>query len=79
MSIIAEGVIYITVCGNAERTCPAFYGKVGRRLHIGFDDPDAFTGSEMEVIQEFRRVRDEIGDKMKEFVSGSSDNQLQNL
>lgn len=58
----------ITVCGNAEKTCPAFNGKVRKRRHIGFDDPDAFTGSEMEVIQEFRRVRDEIGDKMTEFV-----------
>lgn len=58
----------ITVCGNAEKTCPTFSGKVGRRLHIGFDDPDAFTGSEMEVIQEFRRVRDEIGKKMTAFV-----------
>lgn len=62
----------ITVCGNAEKTCPAFNGKVGRRLHIGFDDPDAFTGSEMEVIQEFRRVRDEIGVRMKEVASEQS-------
>ncbi len=66
----------ITVCGNAERTCPAFNGKVGERLHIGFDDPDAFTGNELEVIQEFRRVRDEIGVRMRVFVSEVSDNIL---
>ena len=29
----------ITVCGGANESCPAFTGKVGKRLHIGFDDP----------------------------------------
>lgn len=50
----------ITVCGGAKDTCPVFSGKVGRQLHVGFDDPDAFTGTEEEVLPEFRRVRDEI-------------------
>lgn len=58
----------ITVCGNAEKTCPTFAGHVGQRLHIGFDDPDAFTGTDEEVLPEFRRVRDEIHRKMQEFV-----------
>ncbi|MCQ2148495.1 MAG: arsenate reductase ArsC [Bacteroidales bacterium] len=59
----------ITVCGNAEKTCPVFAGEVGKRLHIGFDDPDAFVGSDEEVLKEFRRVRDEIGQKMSAFAS----------
>lgn len=50
----------ITVCGGAREECPVFTGKVGERLHIGFDDPDAFTGPEDKVLDEFRRVRDEI-------------------
>lgn len=29
----------ITVCGGARDTCPMFTGKVGKQLHIGFDDP----------------------------------------
>lgn len=45
----------ITVCGGANETCPMFAGKVGKRLHIGFDDPASSTD-----INEFRRVRDEI-------------------
>lgn len=57
----------ITVCGNAEKTCPTFTGKVGQHLHIGFDDPDAFTGQDDDLMNEFRRVRDEIGQKMREF------------
>lgn len=35
----------ITVCGGARETCPLFSGEVRHRLHIGFDDPDAFTGT----------------------------------
>ena len=57
----------ITVCGGANESCPVFIGKVGKRLHIGFDDPDAFKGTEEEVLPEFRRVRDEIKRKMQEF------------
>ena len=41
-----------------------FNGHVMRKLHIGFDDPDAFTGPEGQVIEEFRRVRDEIRREM---------------
>ena len=35
-----------------------------KKLHIGFDDPDAFSGPEERVIEEFRRVRDEIRNEM---------------
>ena len=54
----------ITVCGSARESCPIFVGEVGKRIHIGFDDPDAFTGPEELVIEEFRRVRDEIRREM---------------
>lgn len=57
----------ITVCGGANESCPMFSGKVGKRMHIGFDDPDAFTGTDEEIIAEFRRVRDEIRLKMQDF------------
>lgn len=50
----------ITVCGNANENCPAFNGKVKHRLHIGFDDPSEFVGSNNLIMDEFRRVRDEI-------------------
>ena len=50
----------ITVCGDAAENCPAFNGKVKQRLHIGFDDPAKASGSAAEILQEFRRVRDEI-------------------
>jgi arsenate reductase len=50
----------ITVCGSAKETCPAFIGKVNNRLHIGFDDPADAIGTAEEIMQVYRRVRDEI-------------------
>jgi thioredoxin type arsenate reductase len=57
----------ITVCGNAEASCPAFHGRVRRRLHIGFEDPAAARGTEAQVLEEFRRIRDQIGVRFREF------------
>jgi arsenate reductase (thioredoxin) len=53
----------ITVCDNANETCPAFYGKVRNRLHIGFEDPSELKGSYVEVLNEFYRIRNEIRDE----------------
>jgi len=50
----------ITVCDNAKESCPVFIGKVGKQLHIGFEDPAEATGTEEEIIAVFRKVRDEI-------------------
>ena len=50
----------ITVCGGAKETCPTFSGKVTNHLHIGFEDPADATGTEDEILDEFRRIRDEI-------------------
>ncbi len=50
----------ITVCDDANETCPVFSGKVKHRLHIGFEDPSHATGTDEFIWSEFRRVRDEI-------------------
>lgn len=57
----------ITVCSNADATCPVFEGKVGKRLHMGFDDPAEAEGTEEEVRSVFVRVRDEIRDAFSRF------------
>jgi len=49
----------ITVCGNADQACPMFPGQVNR-YHWGFNDPAHAQGTEEEVLEEFRRVRDQI-------------------
>jgi len=57
----------ITVCDNAKETCPIFIGKVGKQLHIGFEDPADATGTEKEILSEFRRIRDEIKNDFYKF------------
>jgi len=50
----------ITVCGGAKESCPNFSGQVENHLHIGFEDPADATGTNEEILQEFRTIRDEI-------------------
>lgn len=50
----------ITVCGGANKNCPAFIGNVKHRWHLGYDDPAEATGTLEEILAEFRRVRNEI-------------------
>jgi arsenate reductase (thioredoxin) len=57
----------ITVCGEADRNCPNFSGKIGKRVHIGFPDPADATGSEDQILAVFRQVRDEIRQKFFQY------------
>jgi arsenate reductase len=57
----------ITVCAGANESCPVFIGKVEHRLHIGFDDPAEAQGTKEEVLAVFRRVRDEINQRFRQF------------
>ena len=56
----------ISLCGDADDKCPAFFGGV-RRLHMPFDDPPRATGSEEQVLAVYRRVRDEIRAQLNAF------------
>jgi arsenate reductase len=58
----------ITVCGHAKENCPVFLGDVKQQLHIGFEDPAEATGTEEEILEEFRRIRDEIKERMYVFL-----------
>ena len=66
----------ITVCGGANETCPAFFGKVKNRLHIGFDDPSEAKGTNEFIMSEFYRVRDEIKNRFFELYSQEIKNKL---
>ena len=59
----------ITVCGNADQACPSFPGQL-KRYHWGFDDPAKAEGSDEEVLDVFRRVRDEIKLVFEAYASG---------
>ena len=57
----------ITVCDNAKETCPVFIGKVAKHLHIGFEDPYEAVGTTEEVLNTYRRIRDEIKEGFYKF------------
>ncbi|MEO8210466.1 MAG: arsenate reductase ArsC, partial [bacterium] len=48
----------ITVCDNAKESCPVFTGKVKHKLHLGFVDPADAKGTNEEILNEYREVRD---------------------
>lgn len=53
--------IILTVCDHAQENCPYIPGKA-KRLHHNFPDPAKATGSESEVMDAFRKTRDQIKD-----------------
>jgi arsenate reductase (thioredoxin) len=58
----------ITVCDRARESCPTFPGAA-QTAHWGFDDPAEATGSADERLAVFRRVRDEVEDRVRTFVA----------
>ena len=56
--------LVITLCGDAEERCPALPAGVAR-THWPLPDPARANGSPEEVMETFRRVRDEIGELVK--------------
>jgi arsenate reductase len=58
----------ITVCDSASERCPLFPGHT-TRLHWSFDDPSGATGSEGERLDTFRRVRDGIQTRVREWLA----------
>jgi arsenate reductase len=59
----------ITVCDNARENCPVFPART-ERVHWGFDDPAAVEGDEAARLAVFRRVRDEIDARLREWIKG---------
>ena len=59
--------IVITVCDNARERCPFFPGKA-KKFHHNFPDPARATGSEEEIMREFRQVRDQVKNWCANFI-----------
>ena len=60
--------IVATVCDNARESCPVFTGSCKQKIHRGFIDPADAAGSDSEITEVYRRVRDEIREWMAEFL-----------
>ena len=52
--------IVATVCDNARETCPVFTGSSKHQIHQGFIDPADAAGSDGEITEVYRRIRDKI-------------------
>ena len=57
----------ITLCDQANESCPVFFGGT-KRLHMGFPDPAAAEGGEEEKWSVFRKVRDKIREDLEKFL-----------
>ena len=58
----------ITVCGDAEESCPAVFLNMGKHEHWPFDDPAKFQGSNMEKIMFTRQIRDQIDQRILQWL-----------
>ena len=58
----------ITVCDSANERCPLFPGRTAR-IHWSFDDPSRAAGNEAERLATFRRVRDQIQGRLREWLA----------
>ena len=57
----------ITVCDNARESCPVFPGSV-QRLHWSFEDPAAVKGSDEQRMDAFRKIRDQLHQRITVFL-----------
>ena len=74
LEIFLDGTvdIVITVCGNANDACPVFPGSA-KRHHWGFDDPAHAEGTDSEVMDAFRAIRDQIHNTFQAYADGFRD------
>ena len=63
----------VTVCDHAKEACPVLPG-VGQTLHWPFEDPADATGSDDEKIIQFRRIRDQIKQRIEDFLNHGAGN-----
>ena len=58
----------ITVCDNAKERCPFFPTKA-QKFHYNFPDPAKATGTEEEIAEEFKKVRQQIRNYCENFIA----------
>jgi arsenate reductase len=61
----------ITVCDDAKESCPLFSGDVRHRVHLGFEDPAGAKGTEKEVLEIYRKIRDQISGEFLKFYNST--------
>jgi len=55
--------VVVTVCGHADEMCPALpIGK--RKIHWPLSDPAKASGTEEDIMRQFRATRDEVKNRV---------------
>ncbi|RKP55314.1 arsenate reductase (thioredoxin) [Cohnella endophytica] len=66
--ILNKATYVITLCGHADEHCPIIINPNVVKWHWGFDDPAKATGTEDEIMEKFRNVRDAIRSRIEDFI-----------
>ena len=64
--------LVVTVCDNAKEACP-IWPSAKKLLHWPFEDPADATGTDQEKLEVFRKVRDQIKDRIAAFLESGAE------
>lgn len=75
VGLLKQMDIIVTLCRYAEELCPYTPPEI-KRIHWPIKDPVGTIGTEEEIMNEFRRARDEIKEKVKALIKDIADSKL---
>lgn len=58
----------VIVCDQANENCPALLPGISKRIFMRFEDPAAFEGDKQAELDKFREIRDQIEERLKDWV-----------
>ncbi|HSW52112.1 MAG TPA: arsenate reductase (thioredoxin) [Sulfuricaulis sp.] len=67
--MLAEADLVVTVCGHADEHCPVLPHGVQKK-HWPLEDPAKATGTEDEIMANFRATRDEVRSRVENLIGG---------
>ena len=70
--MLKRAAVVVTVCGHADEQCPVLPAGV-RKIHWPLTDPAKATGSEEEILQQFRATRDEVKRRVESLLTRLAD------
>ncbi|MCP5090145.1 MAG: arsenate reductase (thioredoxin) [Gammaproteobacteria bacterium] len=68
-AMLRQADVVVTVCGHADEQCPVL-PPGAKKVHWPLTDPAKATGTDEEIVLAFRRTRDEIERRVREFIDG---------
>ncbi len=63
--------VIITLCGNARESCPVTPAHI-KKIHWPIEDPSSISANQEEIINAFRKTRDEIKNRISHFLENIS-------